>query len=87
MSTEPAPAPNPTRFPLSEKVFDQIHDAFTYHAPTGSQPERYVAVREKAKELAILMAQCCHEGRELSTALTSLETAVMHCNAGIARKG
>lgn len=87
MSTTEVDLPTPTRFPLTDKVAAQIQEAFTYHAPTGSQPERYIAVREKAKELATLMAQCCHEGRELSTALTNLETAVMHCNAGIARKG
>jgi hypothetical protein len=73
-----------TRYPVSEKIIKQIENTFTYHTPKGSQPERYVAIREKAKELATLMAQCVHESRELSAALTQLQLAVMLANAGIA---
>jgi hypothetical protein len=76
-----------TRFPLTEKQITEINNRFTYHAPTGSQPERYVAIREKAKELATLIAQTGHESRELSLALTHLQNAVMWANAGIACNG
>ncbi len=76
-----------TRFPLTEKQIADLNRRFTYHPPNGSQPERYVAIREKAKELAFLMSQCCAESRELSSALTRLEEAVFHANAGIARNG
>lgn len=45
-----------------------------------------MAIREKAKELALLIADTVPAGREQSTALTRLEEAVMHANAGIARQ-
>ena len=45
-----------------------IEKNFTYHAPKEGQPERYTALREKAKELAILIDQKCPERREKSLA-------------------
>ena len=63
----------------------QIENAFTYHAPKDDQPERYVAIRNKAKELALLIADLTPASREQSVALTELETAVMWANAAIAR--
>jgi hypothetical protein len=74
-----------TRFPMSDELLAQIQNRFTYHAPKGTQPERYVAVRDKARELAILIAQTSHESREQSLAFTKLEEAIMWANAGIAR--
>jgi hypothetical protein len=71
---------NPT-----ERVTDQIEEAFTYHPPHGDQTERYEKIRAMAHELAYLMVTECPESRELSLALTNLETAVMFANAAIAR--
>jgi len=65
---------------------DQIEKAFTYHSPTGDQAERYVRIRDKAKELALLIDDCVPDSREKSVALTELETVVMWANAGIARE-
>lgn len=70
---------------VSEADRGKIEKAFTYHAPKGDQPERYVALREKGKELALLMAENCPTSRELSLALTNLEQAIMWANASIAR--
>ena len=64
-----------------------IANRFTYHKPDGSQPERYVALREKAKELAELIVQSSYESREQSLALTKLQESVMWANAGIACNG
>lgn len=58
---------------------------FTYHRPKEGQPEKYEAVRSKAKELAVLMGEAVPESRELSLARTKLEEAVMWASAGIAR--
>ena len=58
---------------------------FTYHSPTGTQPERYVAIRAKAKELAQLILDSTPSSREQSVALTELETAIFWANAAIAR--
>ena len=62
-----------------------IEKNFTYHAPKAGQPERYTALREKAKKFANLIDQECPESREKSLAFTKLEEAVMWANAAIAR--
>lgn len=63
----------------------QIENNFTYHPPKEGQPEKYAAIRDKAKELAYLIDDLCPDSREKSLALTNLETAIMWANAGIAR--
>lgn len=65
---------------------EQIEKAFTYHAPKGDQADRYVKIREGAKGVALLLVSVCPDSRELSLALTHLETAVMFANAAIARE-
>jgi hypothetical protein len=62
----------------------QIHNIFTYHAPTGSQTSRYVMIREEAKSLALLINASCPESREKSLALTNLQQAIFWANASIA---
>lgn len=64
---------------------EQIENNFKYHAPKEGQPEKYNAIREKAKELAYLIDAECPNSREKSVAITKLETAVMWANASIAR--
>ena len=63
---------------------EQIDHIFTYHAPSGTQQARYVAIRDKAKELAHLVNAACPESREKSLALTNLQQAVQMANASIA---
>lgn len=63
----------------------KIENAFTYHAPQPGQPEKYQALREKAKELAYLITELVPPSREQSLAITKLEEASMWANAGIAR--
>jgi hypothetical protein len=72
-------------YPISAEVAERIERDFTYHAPTGDQPQRYINLREAAKELAILMSSSCPPSRELSLALTNLEQATFWANAAIAR--
>jgi hypothetical protein len=62
-----------------------IERNFTYHAPKPGQPEIYQRLREKAKELALLINEVVPESREKSTAITHLETSIFWANAGIAR--
>lgn len=62
----------------------QIENIFTYHKPVGTQQERYVALREKAKELALLINGACPESREKSIAITQLQSAIQMANASIA---
>jgi hypothetical protein len=70
---------------MSEKLKEQNNNNFVYHAPKADQPERYAALRAKAKELADLIAEIVPASREQSVAITHLETAMMWANAGIAR--
>ncbi|AQT84166.1 hypothetical protein ERICIV_03442 [Paenibacillus larvae subsp. larvae] len=63
----------------------QIENNFKYHAPKEGQPEKYTAIREKAKELACLIDDLCPSSREKSLGLTNLEQVVMWANAAIAR--
>lgn len=63
----------------------QIENAFTYHAPKPEQQPKYAAIRDKAKELALLIADMTPVSREQSLALTELEYCVMMANAAIAR--
>jgi len=64
---------------------DQIKTAFTHHPPKGDQPERYIKLRDAAKEFAFLIDECVPDSREKSVAMTNLEQVVMWANAGIAR--
>lgn len=73
-------------YAVSQDLRERLENTFTYHAPKGDQPERYVAIRGKAKELAYLLAELVPPGREQALALTKLEETVMHANAGVARE-
>ena len=64
---------------------NKIDNNFMYHEPKNDQPARYIAIREKAKELAMLIVETSLESREQSLSLTKLEEVVMWANAGIAR--
>ena len=66
---------------------EYLKKAFTYHPPTGTQPERYVLLRDLAKGFAEGVLKHCPESRERSLALTNIEQAVMWANASIARNG
>jgi len=61
-----------------------IEQTFTYHKPFGTQPVRYMEIRQQAKELALAIEQCCPDSRERSVALTNLQQTVMWANASIA---
>lgn len=64
---------------------NEIEKRFAYHPPKPGQPEKYTAIRAKAKELALLIEDECPESREKSLSMTKLEEAVMWANASIAR--
>lgn len=62
-----------------------LETRFTYHAPKGDQPERYVKLRDSAKDLAYLIKELTPICREQSLALTYLEQSIFNANAAIAR--
>ncbi|MDN9012160.1 Acb2/Tad1 domain-containing protein [Brevibacillus laterosporus] len=63
----------------------QIENTFMYHSPKEGQPEKYTALREKAKKLAYLIEELCPNSREKSLTMTNLEQSIMWTNASIAR--
>jgi hypothetical protein len=65
---------------------ERIENNFTYHAPKPGQPEKYEALRAKAKELAYLIKESVPVGRESALAMTNLEQSIFWANAGIARE-
>lgn len=69
----------------SEKDKKNIDNNFRYHAPKDGQPEKYEEIRAQAKALAEKLVKLCPPSRELSLALTELESSVMWANASIAR--
>jgi hypothetical protein len=72
-------------YPLDKTLEARLENDYIYHAPKGNQTERYLAIREKAKELAYVLVRNCPISRELSVALTHLDELVMNANASIAR--
>ncbi len=62
-----------------------INNRFTYHAPTGAQPEQYDHIRSLARGVAHELHDLLPEGREKSLASTHLEEVVFWANASIAR--
>lgn len=86
------------RYPCKPDIFEATYDQaerqqvnpvlennFKYHAPKEGQPEIYMKIREKAKELAYLIDELVPNSREKSLAMTKLEESVMWANAGVAR--
>lgn len=69
-----------------ERVLNHdLENRFTHHPPKPGQPEKYEAIRGKAKELAYLIRDLCPESREKSLAMTKAEEAVFWANAAVAR--
>lgn len=61
-----------------------LEDLFTYHAPKSGDPERYHAIRSKAKELAQVIIDSTPVGHDQDNAIRQLRTSVMFANASIA---
>lgn len=61
-----------------------IENWFTYHSPSGNQPERYEAIRSKAKELARVILDNTPPSADQTAAFRKLRECVMTANASIA---
>lgn len=71
-------------YPITDASRKELDNSYTYHAPKDDQADRYVIIRDTAKELAMVIIQACPPSRERSVALTNLEQAVMWANKAIA---
>lgn len=72
-------------YPVPSKVALQIENNFKYHSPQAGQPERYVLIRNAARDLATLIAENTPPSREQALAITNLEQVTFWANAAIAR--
>lgn len=68
-----------------ESKRDQVEHTFKLHSVDGSQVDKMANIRDKAKELAVLIVELSPACREQSVALTELESSVFWANAAIAR--
>jgi uncharacterized protein YecE (DUF72 family) len=73
------------KYAVPEEKLEALTNAFTYHDVKEGQAERYVFLRNKAKELAGDILFQTPPSREQSLALTKLEECIMWANAAIAR--
>lgn len=62
----------------------ELENWFTYHAPKGNQGDRYIAIRDKAKELAVLIVASTPSSADQTAAIRKLRECVMTANASIA---
>ena len=64
---------------------EELVNRYSYHAPVGSQTERYGKIRANCLELAEMIVELTPTSREQSTALTNLDEVMFNSNAAIAR--
>lgn len=72
-------------YAVTDKQLEQNNNNFKYHKPFSDQNDRYVTIRDKAKEFANMLLEFTPQSREQSLALTKLEESVMWANSAIAR--
>lgn len=73
------------KYPIPETMQARLNNDYTYHAPKDDQQERYVLIRDTAKELALVIVANTPSSREQSVTLTLLDQVVMIANSAIAR--
>lgn len=61
-----------------------LDNLFIYHPPINDQAERYQKIRDKAKELATLIAHSCPPSADTTAAIRKVREAMMTANAAIA---
>lgn len=63
---------------------NELNNWFTYHPPQGDQQERYVKIRDKAKEFAELIIASTPSCADQTAAIRKLRETVMAVNLAIA---
>lgn len=75
----------PTDRPMT--LQEKLPEIFKYHAPTGDQPQKYEAIRNKARELAEVIVDSTEPCADQAAAIRLLRECVMTANAAIALRG
>lgn len=63
----------------------EIDSRFSFHPAKPEQIEKYEKIRKQLKKTALFLEETCPSSRELSSAITKLDEAMMHANASVAR--
>lgn len=63
---------------------NSIDNWFVHHTPKGNQQERYVSLREQARQFAVSIVALVPPGADRTVAIRKLRECVMTANAGIA---
>lgn len=71
---------------LEQQLVD-VEQRFTSHETTAGQVDAMTLIRQACAAAAGEVVLRVPRGREQSTALTKLEEAMFHANAGVARHG
>ena len=66
---------------MASATLDRV---YTYHPPFGTQPDRYLAIRDAGRAFAQAIQSLSPPSRDQSVALTNVQQAVMWTNAAIA---
>lgn len=66
---------------------EAIDNWFCYHAPTASQQEFYVALRNAGRDLAMAILSLTPPGADQAAAIRKVREAIMTANAAIACGG
>lgn len=66
---------------------EKLQDIFSYHSPTGNQPEQYIKIRNAALEFAKVVIAQTPPCADQTTAIRKIREAVMTANAAIALNG
>lgn len=70
-----------------EDLHMRIDNDFGYHKPEPEDAVKMDALRQQFRQLAHMVIETCPEGRDLSMAITDLETAQRCAIASIAKQG
>ena len=62
---------------------ERLENVFVYHAPFGTQVQRYQTIRDTAKTLAETILESCPQSPETTIAINKIREAVMMANAAI----
>lgn len=66
---------------------EDIEDIFSYHAPSADQIPKYNAIREAAKEFAMVIMDNTPSSADQTVAIRKLRECVMVANASVALNG
>lgn len=65
-------------------TIQDLENFFTYHAPSGNQPERYERIRKAAKDFAEVVLASTPQSADQTVAIRCIREAVFNANASIA---